>query len=264
MHTNTTDQRHRDEMVSASWLEVIGRNPGLYRPAISYHEMRRFAGSPYIAIPMARTGSIDRPLVLEPGCASGKFSAAFALRGCNVVALDYSDRMLHNARTLYRGLSTSGHLSPVWFTQGDICAMCFGDDLFDVVINEGVVEHWIGRTERISVIREMVRVAKPGGCVCVIVPNGGHPWHVKWSESGYYTGSPPMVNYHPQLLEDDFQQAGLTNISIDGIAPFLSLGHPTGKGPLTFVGRVLNKLVKPRLSMRRKWGINLIALGVKA
>jgi SAM-dependent methyltransferase len=81
--------------------------------------------------------------------------------GREVVALDLSK---YSILTLRRVIE-SNFLHVV---RGDILRMPFRDCVFDMVYNEGVVEHF---QNSMRVVREMVRVTKKKGIVLISVPN---------------------------------------------------------------------------------------------
>jgi len=104
--------------------------------------------------------------ILDAGFGTGRFCFALArdLPESEVHGLDISQNLVGDANRAARHLE----LNNARFHQGDILNMPFPDDTFDVVFNEGVIEH-LPNYEK--AFREMVRVAKPGGKIIVGVPN---------------------------------------------------------------------------------------------
>lgn len=91
--------------------------------------------------------------------ASGTGESACHLRenfGCQVVGIDASDLMLEKAKQKAeaRGLN-------IEFKSGDAHQLPFADATFDVVISECTTCN----LDKVSAIREMARVTKPGGYV---------------------------------------------------------------------------------------------------
>jgi len=102
----------------------------------------------------------DAGEVLEVGCGIGVGPAYIARTyGCHVVGVDASERMVEWSRQRAR---EEGVEARVEFQVADVLALPFEAGRFDVVFCESVLA-FVGDKER--AIREMVRVAKPGGHV---------------------------------------------------------------------------------------------------
>ena len=63
----------------------------------------------------------------------------------------------------------------VKYIQGNIFQLPFKENSFDVVWNQGVLEHF---TEPEKAIKEMYRVTKPNGIVAILVPYRYSPLHL--------------------------------------------------------------------------------------
>ena len=106
--------------------------------------------------------------VLEAGCGSGgstvRLMEHFGLEHASL--LDLSEDALRYARTLVPPEQEQRYT----FLQGSAFDLPFRDGVFDLTWNVGVVEHYplaaIGQ-----MVREMVRVTKPGGIVVIGIPN---------------------------------------------------------------------------------------------
>ena len=88
--------------------------------------------------------------ILECGCGQGYMSSLLA-KSNNVTALDISDEALKITKFNFVNNYTDGNL-----VKGDIFNMPFKDNSFNVVWNQGVLEHF----NPINAIREMLRVTK--------------------------------------------------------------------------------------------------------
>lgn len=97
--------------------------------------------------------------VLDVGCGTGTGLTRYADAGCTVVGVDVSAAMLEKASTR---LGTAAELHQV-----DPGPLPFEADRFDLVMTSMVL-HEVPGAERIALLREMVRVAKPGGRMLVI------------------------------------------------------------------------------------------------
>ncbi|HPS23938.1 MAG TPA: class I SAM-dependent methyltransferase [Methanoregulaceae archaeon] len=147
---------------------------------------------------------IDRSLpegstVLEAGCGTGQTLARLSSRH-ETVGLDISRAALNLAR--------SNCKNPV---HGSIFEIPFRDNMFDLVYNSGVIEHFVDPTN-VNAIREMARVTKPSGRVIIIVPNTLCLWYktgksiavmMKNFEFGY------EEDYTPERLKNATMRAGL-------------------------------------------------------
>jgi len=97
--------------------------------------------------------------VLDVGCGVGTTAITVAQRfGADVTAVDIEPLMLERAR---KALEASGAQDRVNLQGGDILALDFPNDVFDVVIAEAVTMF----VDRARAARELIRVCRPGGRV---------------------------------------------------------------------------------------------------
>lgn len=94
--------------------------------------------------------------VLECACGTGAISAAIASACARLVATDYSDGMLAQAR------KKLAKRSNVTVEQADITALPYADDSFDVAVAGNVI-HLLPDPEQ--ALRELARVVRPGGTI---------------------------------------------------------------------------------------------------
>ena len=110
--------------------------------------------------------------VLEVGCGTGFASRLLAQRagGANrMTAVDVSPYLLGEAVALARREGVS-----VEFREGNALALAFPDNSFDLTFSVTVMEE----VNADQMLRELVRVTKPGGRVAVIVRAEDLPFHV--------------------------------------------------------------------------------------
>lgn len=103
--------------------------------------------------------------LLDAACGYGyvmRTWGPYCLPGGRLVGLDLDRNLIAGARRRLRPPALKQAAS---FVTGDICAMPLPDDEFDAVIASVVFCH-LAEPER--ALDEMVRVAKPGGCVVVL------------------------------------------------------------------------------------------------
>lgn len=96
--------------------------------------------------------------VLECACGTGAISAAIAPACARLVATDYSDGMLAQAR------KKLAKRSNVTVEQADITALPYADDSFDAVVAGNVI-HLL--PEPGDALKEIKRVVRPGGMIIV-------------------------------------------------------------------------------------------------
>ena len=96
--------------------------------------------------------------VLECACGTGLLTGIMAKRCQHLIATDFSAKMLHRAKQKY------GAYENVEFEQGNILALRFPDESFDVVVAANVI-HLLD--EPYQALRELYRVCKTGGTVII-------------------------------------------------------------------------------------------------
>lgn len=96
--------------------------------------------------------------ILEVGCGTGRFSEEIRKAGGNLIILDIGQDLVKTVSELY---CCSGSI-------GDACCLPFKDHSFDMVISSECVEHTLNPE---SAIKEMCRVCRSGGYVCITTPN---------------------------------------------------------------------------------------------
>jgi ubiquinone/menaquinone biosynthesis C-methylase UbiE len=142
---------------SSYWSEVYAGN-NLYA---EIYRARRDAVLAWVDELALAAGS----RVLEIGCGAGFLSVALAQRGLHVQAIDSTEAMVELARQQAEEAEVSEHLS---VEVGDVYALAFEDDAFDLVLAIGVIP-WLARPE--LAVQEMARVSRPGGRVLLTADN---------------------------------------------------------------------------------------------
>jgi SAM-dependent methyltransferase len=109
--------------------------------------------------------------VLDIGCGPGTITAGLADRvpQGHVTGIDAAQSVIDQAR------EAAGDRENLNFTTGDVYALDYPDDSFDVVHAHQVLQH-LG--DPVRALREMRRVARPGGLVAVRDGDyGGMTWY---------------------------------------------------------------------------------------
>ncbi len=99
-------------------------------------------------------------LMLEGGCGMGQYVTFYTERGVNVVGLDFAQRALHQLNRRVPNLK---------LCAGNVAALPFADETFDVYYSGGVVEHFESGAEKS--LSEARRVLKKDGVLLISVPH---------------------------------------------------------------------------------------------
>lgn len=164
---------------------------------------------------------------LDLCCGTGDIAFALARDGAAVTGLDFSEKMLEVARA--RQGNSNG--ATVNFIQGNAEQLPFADNSFDAV-TMGYGLRNLSSWE--TGLREMVRVAKPGGRIVVL--DFGKPANALWRKIYFahlkcsvpvigliFCGRPQAYAYILESLKhypaqravaDTMRQMGLTNVQI--------------------------------------------------
>ena len=134
--------------------------------------------------------------VADVGTGTGFVAAGIAPRVNRVVAVDNSPAMLAVAE---KNLAELG-VSNVELLGGEITALPLQDDAVDAAFANMVLHH---AEDPVAMLREMARVAKPGGTVA-IVDEVEHPY--AWMREEH---ADVWLGFAEAQVERFFQQAGL-------------------------------------------------------
>jgi SAM-dependent methyltransferase len=97
--------------------------------------------------------------VLEVGCGPGALSILLAKQGREVTGVDLDPDMVERARVNAAALGWDADEAPA-FVVGDVAAMPFPDDTFDLVVSTLSMHHW---DDPAAGLTEIARVLRPGG-----------------------------------------------------------------------------------------------------
>jgi SAM-dependent methyltransferase len=147
---------------------VISEPQGVYRAQRGYFERAYETGvhgwpvegvSPMVAKFLRRAGRGDRRRVLDIGCGEGRHTIAFGQAGYRAIGLDVQSGALQRAHTAIRKhrAETSCRL-----TRGDVFALPFRHETFDVVLDYGCLHH-VRRSDTSRYLAQVVPLLKPGG-----------------------------------------------------------------------------------------------------
>jgi len=147
------------ETIRRMELDDWNRNAAFYRddaesPLMQHLVARRDAV--YALMPGQR--------VLDLGCGTGATVARLRAQGIDAVGIDFASEMIRAAN--------EQHDLAVHTTCADATTLPFADGEFDVVIADGVLHHLAVQGKLIAALREVRRVLKPGGRLCLFDRNG--------------------------------------------------------------------------------------------
>jgi len=185
-----------------------------HQPAVVAQHARRTA-EVCAAHLLAHLDCSDR--VLDVGCGPGSISLdlADAVSTGTVVAIDSSGEVLEQARLF----ATERRVTNISFDVGDVYALSFADDEFDVVHAHQVLQHL---SRPVDALIEMSRVVCPGGLVAVKDADYGtfvhapadrrlDAWLAMYHEVAQANGAEPDAG---RFLLSWCDEAGLTDVKI--------------------------------------------------
>jgi ubiquinone/menaquinone biosynthesis C-methylase UbiE len=205
-------------------------------------------------------------LILEAGCGTGRFCLLLAkdFPNAEVVGIDVSDTAISIARNAKTGLGVKN----VKFENRDLFSTNYPDNSFDVVFNEGVIEHFSlnGYPTYKDALCEMVRITKMGGKVIVAVPNWYcfphtfYKWLLTHLNKEYEYGYEKSFK-HQELIKL-FNEVGLYEIKLSAWYPAHGLCR-LGKYSIIFslMGIAVDMIqFRPFI---RKFGFEILIKGIK-
>lgn len=210
--------------------------------------------------------SIEDKRILEAGCGTGRFCCLLAkdFPSSTILGIDISENALKIAESM-RLLFGFDNIS---FKKGDLFSIDFPDNYFDVVFNEGVIEHFSldGNPTYKDALKEMVRVTKPGGKIIVAVPNWYnlihtfYKWALKVTKKTFEYGYEKSFK-HKELVEL-YREFELKNIELDGFSPAHGFYRLQKFSRLFyFPGKILE--ASSNDYVKRKFGFEIVIKGIK-
>lgn len=204
----------------------------------------------------------DDKNILEAGSGPGRFCIELAriFPKSHVFGIDLSA----SAVSLGNKVAAECGLVNVTFSQGDINKLPFRESQFDIVFNEGVVEHFRDYNEPIE---EMIRVTKHGGKIIIAVTNiwcVPHTLYKAIKGSGYKYGY--EKSFTRSELARTFTAKGLTEIEFSGFEPAygitrISRLHKFGTLAERLLINPLDDITNNMISKR--FGFEVVIKGIK-
>jgi len=201
--------------------------------------------------------------IIEAGSGTGRYCIALAkeYKKSMIIGMDISRNALKLTK---KGMQCRG-IENLYLVQGDAFRMPFKNDAFDVVYNDGVIEHFINYS---AIVKEMARITRKNGHVIVAVPNWycfPHTMYKKIVGKRYVYGYEKSFK-KPELIQS-FKLNNLYEIENSGFNPVHSicrlsplLNHFGKLIDLMFI-MPLDKLTNKKIS--KTFGIEIVVKGVK-
>ena len=208
--------------------------------------------------------SKDDDVILEAGFGTGRYCIALAKRfkSSQIIGIDNS----RNACELARDGAKARNINNINFIQCDIFHLPFKNNRFDVVFNDGVLEHFLNY---FSAFEEMIRITKKNGKLIVCVPNWycfPHTTYKKIRGKNYEYGYEKSFKHLE--LEMLFSKFNLKNIELSGFNPLHSIGR-YNKFLNMILQRTIGVIVIDSLDkitngyISKKFGFEICARGIK-
>lgn len=127
--------------------------------------------------------------VLDLGAGFGRHAFAALRLGADVVAIDSGLAEMQSVQAMFGAMHAAGELaedSQAGSIQGDLLALPFDKETFDVVMCSEVMEHI---ADEVGAIRELSRVVTPNGRIVITVPRAW-PERINWALSDEYHNVP--------------------------------------------------------------------------
>ena len=144
----------------------------LYDPSKKslFSKLEEFAINSYFSKAFVKSilsiSKIKNGKIFEPGSGGGMTCANFAQLGFEIASMDLSNNALRKGVLLFKSLSLNAK-----FFLGDLFNLPIKDNQFDIVFNQGVMEHFrLAKLDPSDGVKEMLRVLKKDGTLIIFVP----------------------------------------------------------------------------------------------
>lgn len=154
----TNAPKHQQPDIVAVWDKVAKNYAGINAEAADHKAA--------LQVILERMRDPEGKWFCEVGCGSGIYSAYLAQLGAKIALVDLSMKALAFAKSNFE---KQLRLQAQFCCQNGLL-LGFRSDVFDVVWNAGVIEHFTD-DGKVTLMQEMWRVTRPGGMVLILVPN---------------------------------------------------------------------------------------------
>lgn len=152
------------------WLD-LQRRRHLSRRDFAEYQFQSARGR---AIELGLLAGTDKPMILDVGCGLGGMSAAYAVDGATVTAVD--EELYDTDSIRFAEEFAASKDAVVEYVGGSETHWSFDNDRFDLVLLDSVIEH---AKEPARLLEQSTRVLRPGGWMLISFPVfygpfGGH------------------------------------------------------------------------------------------
>jgi SAM-dependent methyltransferase len=204
------------------------------------------ASSPWYTLVREQIGTVAGQRILEVACGRGGFVRELARSGAHVTGCDFSLAALRIGKEKLRAL---GNGTSAELIQGDAQVLPFADESFDVVVSCETIEHV---PDAQKALRELWRVARPGGKLFLTTPNyanfmGLYELYAKFRHADRKDGQPFDRRQWFHQIRGYVRRVGWTILRTDGIVhqfPFFP-GHSPLRMEVLEKNRIVRRLLSP-------------------
>ena len=160
--------------------------------------------------------SLANQSLLDAGCGTGAYAAAFVSRVKDIVAIDLNPKMLAAAKSRFNGAKS---VAPVHFCRAAIDTLPLAGTAVDAIMLNQVLHHLgdsaqTGWARYRQVFWECARILKPGGILIVNSCSHEQLEHGFWSYSFIPEALEKVKRFLPveAVLKEVLNDAGLTSV----------------------------------------------------
>jgi SAM-dependent methyltransferase len=148
------------------------------------------------------------------GCGTGAFTRRLSAFDLDLTGIDISPRSIEAAQR---------KSARERYVVGDIRATQFADGEADIIVYSGVLHHCYEPTKRVDILREGLRILRPGGRLFAFDPSAHSPsmWLYRDPRSPLYSSKGKTQNevlLNRQELRAELEEAGFSSIRIRGVS----------------------------------------------
>jgi len=157
--------------------------------------------------------------VLDAGCGEGHVAITMARKGLRVQCIDIVDRHIEKAK---RNVKAAGLQNVITVRKGDYHHLNFiPDESLDGIYT---VETFVHATDAEAVLREFLRVLRPGGCIALYeydhkeIKTAPKDLQVSMEKINKYTAMPANQSFTEGVLDDLIKKVGFEEVVVTDLS----------------------------------------------